>query len=169
MGKVRVLMTMAGTLAAIGCSSLTDPGSDLVDVTSSVVAIQSVGGGAQLDPAAGITITFDHPMVHADSMRVVLHEGDVAGAAVATAATWTSDRMKLMLSPAQPLKAATRYTVELRCAAMDGDSHDAHHSGASGISMGSMHGGSGTMMGNGMMGSGGHDMAHRMTFSFTTS
>lgn len=169
MYKARCLASLFTAVAAVGCSSLADPGSALVDATSSVVAIQSTAGGARLDPAAGITITFDHPMLHSDSMRVVLHEGDVTGPAVAAASTWTTDRMKLTLSPAQPLKAATRYTVELRCAAMDGDSHDAHHTGVSGTSMGSMHGGSGTMMGSGMMGSGGHDMAHRMTVNFTTA
>lgn len=169
MYKARFLASLAVMVMAGGCSSLADPGSDLVDVTSSVVSIQSAGGGLRLDPAAGITITFDHSMLHSDSMRVVLHEGDAAGPAVVTTAAWTTDRMKLTLSPAQPLKAATRYTVELRCAAMDGDSHDAHHAGAAGTSMGSMHGGSGTMMGNVMMGSGSHDMAHRMTFSFTTA
>ena len=114
MGKAHGFMTMAGMLAVVGCSSLTDPANELVDVTSSVVAIQSAGGGARLDPAAGITITFDHPMLHSDSMRVVLHEGDAGGSAIATAATWSTDRMKLTLNPAQTMRGATRYTVELR-------------------------------------------------------
>lgn len=169
MGKANAFIRAAGMLAVVGCSSLADPTSEPVDVTSSVVAIQSTAGGARLDPAAGITVTFDHPMLHSDSMRVVLHEGDATGLAITTTPTWTADRMKLTLTPAEPLKGATRYTVELRCAAMDGDSHDAHHTGTSGTGMGSMHGGSGTMMGSGMMGSGGHDMAHRMTFGFTTA
>lgn len=169
MRKTGIFASLVMTVVAAGCRAPAEPYTDLVDVTSSVIAIQSTAGGTRLDPAAGIIITFDRSMLHPDSMQVVLHEGDAAGPVITAAATWSADWTTLTLRPAGPLAAATRYTVELRCACMDGATHDAHHAGTAGSGMGSLHGGSGSAMGSGMMGAGAQEMTHRMTFTFTTA
>lgn len=165
--------TLAVALLA-GCRS--DPASPtpaVLDVTSSVVSIVSISGAADIDPAAGLTVTFNHAMMHVDSMWVVLHEGDMAGPVVPVTASWAPGRTTLSLVPAAPLKAQTKYTVELRCNVM-GDhasaDHDAHHggTGSDGMIGGSAHGGMHDGSG-GMMGSSIHNGPHAMTFGFTTA
>lgn len=173
MTSTRFRATLAVALLA-GCrGDPASPTSAVLDVTPSVVSIVSVSGGADIDPAAGLTVTFNHAMMHVDSMRVVLHEGDMAGPTVPVIASWAPGRTTLSLAPAAPLKVQTKYTVELRCNAMGNHSsaeHDAHHGGTGsggmmgGSARGGMHGGSGGMTGSGM-----HSGPHAMTFGFTTA
>lgn len=165
------LAASVALFAAAACrGDPASPAADVFDVSSSIISVVSANGGTAIDPAAGFTVTFNHAMMHTDSMTVVLHEGDRAGPAVATASAWASDRTKLTLTPAAPLRARTQYTVELRCAGLMGHSttdHAAHHGDAS---MGGMHGGTGTMTGGaGMMRAGMHSGPHGMTFTFSTS
>lgn len=164
------VVTTAAALFLVGCTA--DPVSpSALDISSSVVSIGSASGASSVSPTGPFTVTFDHAMVHAATMKVMLHEGDREGPVVASTATWSQDGKALTVMPAASLKSRATYTVELQCGGMTGQdaaSHAAHHGGTAsggmmGGSQGGMHGAGGMMSGQGMMG------AHGMTFGFTTS
>lgn len=163
------VVTTAAALLLVGCGADPTAPSGL-DISSSVVSIQSASGRSSVAPTGPFTVTFDHPMVHGETMKVVLREGGREGSIIAASASWSQDRTALTVTPGAALKSRTQYTVELQCPEMSGQngaSHDAHHGGGGGGMMGGgqsgMHGAGGMMGGQGMMG------AHGMTFSFTTS
>jgi hypothetical protein len=71
------------------------------------------GGAAGVDPAAPITIRFNHSMMSGMELLVLLHEGSVTGPAVAGASTWSADRTLLTFTPSQTLKSNTSYVLHL--------------------------------------------------------
>ena len=162
------VVTTAAAMLLVGWGAETTAPT-VLDISSSVVVIQSASGVSAVSPTGPFTVTFDHAMIHAETMKIVLREGDRGGPVIAASATWSQDRTALTVAPGAALKSRVQYTVELQCNGMSGQngaSHDAHHGSASGMmggSHGSMHGSGGMMGGQGMMG------AHGMTFSFTTS
>ncbi|MGE5803067.1 MAG: Ig-like domain-containing protein [Gemmatimonadota bacterium] len=143
--------------------------------TAHVVSVVPSGGAAGVDPNAPIVITFSHPMQQRMEQYAALHEGDVRGAVVPGAWTWSGDRTKLTFTPTSPLAGQTQYTLHLGggMRAMDGGFVDygpcvEEYSGrwATGDMMGGGMMGGGAMMGSGWRHPNG---TYGMVFSFTTS
>jgi len=164
----RSVVMAAGALAACsGDSHMSGP--DAVGR----VALRSVS------PANGVTgvsitmpmaMTFSGPMGSDMEKYVVVHEGAVAGPAVAGRWNWSTDRRTLTFTPDAPLKSRTTYVIHMgggmrgqngmpldyaQCAALGGRS----------VPGGMMGGGMG-MMGPGWQGA---DGGYGMTFTFTTA
>ncbi len=170
------------TLLLAGCTTTGNP-LDLAsfgDVT--LVSIQPASGTAGVDPASPITLRFSSPMSTGMETLVVLHEGAIAGPAVAVSASWSEDRVTLKLVPPSALRSKTQYIVHLEPTLMDTDGHmidlsNGSMMGGARVAAGAqvagsmMNGRSGTgMMGTGMMGSGRQEGDHLfgMAFSFIT-
>ena len=103
---------LLGTFALAACSASPAP-TGLLATDVAVSNITPASGTTDVDPAAPVTITFNRPMMAGMELLVLLHEGSVGGAQVASAATWSADRMQLTFIPSQTLKPRTDYVVHL--------------------------------------------------------
>ncbi|HET9386102.1 MAG TPA: Ig-like domain-containing protein [Gemmatimonadales bacterium] len=101
------LSAVAVALAACGA----DPTSPAL--TTRVVSVVPAGGAIGVDPNAPIVVTFSHPMQAGVEQYAAVHEGDVTGPVVSGTWAWSDDRLTLTFTPAQPLRAQTRYTLHL--------------------------------------------------------
>lgn len=109
--RTTVVLLLA-PLALSGCNGATaPPRTPLADVAVSSVLPR--GGATGVDPAASITIGFNHSMMPGMELLVVLHEGTVTGPAVAGTATWSTDRTLLTFTPSRALKSGTTYILHL--------------------------------------------------------
>lgn len=109
--RMAVVLLLAA-LASTGCNGSTaPPRAPLADVAVSSVLPR--GGATGVDPAAPITIGFNHSMMPGMELLVLLHEGSVTGPAVAGTSTWSADRTLLTFTPSQTLKSNTSYVLHL--------------------------------------------------------
>lgn len=143
----------------VGCGAPTAPAATNPFAASALV-VQSVvptGGATGVDPAAPITVAFNHAMMQGMELLVVLHDGSVTGAEVAGTSAWSTDRTQLTFTPAAPLKPQTTYVLHLSPNLKDstGATIDwptcASRVGGTAASAGMLGGG---MMGGGMSGGG---------------
>ncbi len=109
--RMAVVLLLA-PLAASGCNGSTaPPRAPLANVA--VTSVVPMGGAAGVDPAAPITIGFNHSMMPGMELLVLLHEGSVTGPAVAGASTWSVDRTLLTFTPSRTLESNTTYVLHL--------------------------------------------------------
>lgn len=109
--RMAVVFLLAA-LASTGCNGSTaPPRAPLADVAVSSVLPR--GGATGVDPAAPITIGFNHSMMPGMELLVLLHEGSVTGPAVAGTSTWSGDRTLLTFTPSHTLKSNTSYVLHL--------------------------------------------------------
>ena len=108
----KAAVVLLGTFALAACSAST-ASTGLLATGVAVTSVTPAGGTTDVDPAAPVTITFNRPMMAGMELLVLLHEGSVGGAQVASAATWSTDRMQLTFVPSQTLKPMTNYVVHL--------------------------------------------------------
>lgn len=80
---------------------------------TALLSVVPAGGSTNVDPAQPVVLEFDGAMMPGMEKYALLHEGDVTGASVAGAWSWSDDYRRLTFTPAQPLKSATKYTVHL--------------------------------------------------------
>lgn len=175
--RMLAIVPFAALLLAACASSDTGVGPVAADAPS-LASIQPASAATSISVAAPIVLKFSHAMMNGMEMLVVLHEGSVTGAAVACAATWSTDRTTLTLVPQAALKHATTYMVHMSPSLSDTAGHMINMTpgAAMGGQMvsGSMMGG-GSMMngqwGPGMMGAGWQaaNGTFGMVFAFTTS
>lgn len=168
---VRSIVTAAGAVAVLSACS-TDPHTSGPEAAARV-ALQSISpadGGTGVSITMPMAMTFSGPMAGDMERYVAVHEGSIAGPAVAGRWTWSADRRTLTFTPDAPWKARTTYVVHMgggmqgpggmpldhaRCAALGGRA----------VTGGMMGGGTG-MMGPGWQGA---DGAYGMIFTFTTA
>jgi len=132
------------------CSGSGNPSSPVNTATAApaLASIQPANAAMGVDPAAPVVLHFSHAMMTGMEMLVVLHEGSVTGAAVATTATWSPDRTVLTMKPQAPMKRASTYVVHLSPSLQDTAGRMIN------LAPGAMMGGqsvSGSMMGGGSM------------------
>jgi len=173
------LLPSAALMLAACSSSGTGVGpADAAVNAPSLASIQPGNAAISVDPNAPVVLRFNHAMMSGMEMLVVLHEGSVTGAAVATTATWSTDRTMLTLMPQSPLKRATTYVVHLSPSLKDTDGLMINMSTGTAMGgqmvSGGMMGGTSMMNGQwgpGMMGAGWQaaNGTFGMTFSFTTA
>ena len=180
------LIAVVGAYACSGATTPTLPAEGAADPGLIVRDVAPASGAVSVNPAAPVVISFSHAMMTGMEFLVVLHEGAVTGPQVVGTTTWSSDRLTLTFTPAQPLKSKTTYVLHLSPNLKDANGQPlnfpwcAQHLGgqaASGATLGGMMGsGSGGMMGSGsggMMGSGWQAgsgaWGYGMTFTFTTA
>lgn len=176
----RLLALVAVVTVLTACRGSGDPTSPVESATSApaLASIQPGHAATGVDPSAPVVLTFSHAMMTGMEMLVVLHEGSIAGPAVAATASWSVDRMTLTLKPQLPLKRATTYVVHLAPSLRDTSGRVINMApgammGGQTVPGGMM--GAGSMMngqwGPGMMGTGwqGASGTFGMVFSFTTS
>jgi len=109
--RTAVVLLLA-PLTLSGCNGSTaPPRTPLADVALSSVLPR--GGATGVDPAAPITIAFNHSMMPGMELLVLLHEGAVTGPAVAGTASWSADRTLLTFAPSQTLESNTTYVLHL--------------------------------------------------------
>ena len=109
--RMAVVLLLA-PLAVSGCNSSTaPPRAPLADL--GVSSVLPTGGATGVDPAAPITIAFNHSMMPGMELLVLLHEGGVTGPAVAGTAMWSADRTLFTFTPSQTLKPNTTYVLHL--------------------------------------------------------
>lgn len=176
MKRLSSLIPLLGAaLVLSGCAS--DPVAPVF--SARVVSIVPAGGASGVDPGSPIIIMFSRPMQPGIQQYVALHAGDLRGAVVPGAWTWTSDRTMLTFTPAWPLAGQMPYTVHLGggMRAMDGGFVDydpcVEQYGGQWATDDMMRGGmmrGGMMGGVSMMGPGWRDPngTYGMVFSFTT-
>jgi hypothetical protein len=112
MNARRVFVLLIAPLTLSGCNASTaPPRAPLADVA--VSSVVPVGGAAGVDPAAPITIAFNHSMLPGMELLVLLHEGSVTGPVVAGTSTWSAERTQLTFTPSQTLKSNTSYVLHL--------------------------------------------------------
>lgn len=146
-----------GVLAACG----TDPSGPAVDLLA-VSAVVPANGATLVDPAASIVVEFHHAMQSGMEQYFTVHEGDVAGPAVAGRWTWSADYRKLTFTPDAQLRSQSVYSVHMEMAeGMGGAAHsgEQHHSTGSHMGGGMMNG----------MGGTGRSGTCEMVSSFTTA
>lgn len=170
------IVLLAATLALGACGN--DPAAPVF--SARVLSVVPAGRATGVDPGAPIIITFSRPMQPGMQQYAALHAGDVRGAVVPGAWTWTSDGTTLTFTPAWPLAGQMPYTLHLGggMRAMDSGFVDygpcVEGYGGQWVT-GDMMSGSmmrgGMMGGVSMMGSGWRDPngTYGMVFSFTTS
>ncbi|HUL04156.1 MAG TPA: Ig-like domain-containing protein [Gemmatimonadales bacterium] len=165
------------TFAVLGAltGACIDTPAEPIPPETSFLAVMPRGGGTAVSTTAPIVIQFSGPMQPQMSVYASLHEGDATGPAIACAAAWSGDSTVLTLTPMNPLMSNRMYTLHL-----GGGMTDVHGSIIDMMQHGGMMGGqwaTGTIMGAGMMGSGGGEMGHGwqgpngmygMVFRFTT-
>lgn len=106
------IFLLLAPLSLSGCDrSTAPPRPPVADVAVSSVVPR--GGATGVDPAAPITISFNHSMMVGMEFLVLLHEGSAAGPAVEGTATWSADRTLLTFTPSQPLESKTTYVLHL--------------------------------------------------------
>lgn len=165
------------TLLLSACGRSDNP-VDAATAAPSLASLQPANAATGIDPGAPVVLRFNHAMMTGMEMLVVLHEGSITGAVVATTATWSADRTVLTLHPQVPMKRATTHVVHLSPSLQDTAGRMINMSpatmmGGQAVS-GSMMGG-GSMMngqwGPGMMGAGwqASNGTFGMMFTFTTS
>ena len=144
--------------------------------TTTLASVSPAGGVTGVNVGANVTVRFSHAIMAGMDQYAALLEGDVTGPVVPGVWTILADRTTLTFTPAQPLKAATHYTVHLGGGMKDSDGKPiamdpGQMMGGQWVS-GSMMTGGGTMGGNGSMMGPGWQSAngmYGMVFSFTTA
>jgi hypothetical protein len=160
------LLTLAGGTLVLGACS-NDPTAPAL--TASIISVVPTGGATGVDPNAPIVVTFSHAMRSGMEQFVVLREGDVRGPIVPGTWAWSGDRTALTVTPAQPLKAQTQYTLHLGGGMRAADGGFVDYGSCVGQHSGqwATHG----MMGGGMIGAGWRHPSgtYGMVFTFTTA
>lgn len=175
--RMLALLPLAALL--LSACSRSDAGVSPADPNAPVlVSIQPASAAISVDPTAPVVLRFSHAMMTGMEMLVVLHEGNITGAALAVTATWSTDRTTLTMIPQAPMKHATTYVMHMSPSLQDAAGHMINMSpgammGGQAVSAGMMGGGS--MMngqwGPGMMGAGWQaaNGTFGMSFTFTTA
>jgi len=128
------------------------------------------GGAANVSLSTDITVTFSHAMMPGMEEYVALHEGGIAGPAVAMSCTRSDGGRTLTCRPYQALAAGSQYTLHLGGGLMDTLGHSIGM-GRMGQRMGGRWALSGMMSGEpGMMAGGWRHQngSYGMAFEFTT-
>ena len=165
-------------LALAACSGSNTGVSPAAADAPSLASIQPASAATSVSVAAPVVLKFSHAMMTGMEMLVVLHEGSVTGAVVASTATWSADRTTLTLMPQAAMKHAATYVVHMSPSLQDTAGRMINMTpgatmGGQMVSGGMMGGGS--MMngqwGPGMMGAGWQaaNGTFGMVFSFTTA
>lgn len=179
--RSRILATLPLAALLVAACSSSDTGVSPADAAASapsLASIQPASAATSVTVSVPIVLKFSHAMMTGMEMLVVMHEGSVTGAVVASTATWSTDRTTLTLMPQSPMKHATTYVVHMSPSLQDTAGHMINMS--SGATMGGqtvsagMMGGTSMMNGQwgpGMMGAGWQaaNGTFGMVFSFTTA
>jgi hypothetical protein len=164
------LLTSAGTACSDSQTSSPDDATVLEEVTPAA-------GVPNVDPAASITVRFNHAAGSGMEQYVDLHRGGINGPVVGIRCEQFDGRRSMVCTPEQPLQSATTYTIHVGAGMVDDDGRliEVEERGAgmggepvTGRMMGGMHGGESTdMMGPGW----GHpeDGHLGMAFTFETA
>lgn len=170
-GATAILAGVLAVAALAACSAnahMSGPGTD------ARVALQSV---SPANGATGVSITmpmamrFSGPLGGGMERYVVVHEGSIAGAAVAGRWSWSDDGRTLTFTPDAPLQSRTTYVIHMGGGMRAADGAPLDYGPCAGLGgravTGAMMGGAGPgMMGPGWQGS---DGGHGMIFTFTTA
>lgn len=170
------LLVALGSL--VGGVTSCDDGATGVEFETALLSVAPAGGAAGVAVDEEVVVTFNHAMHdHAVDFAAV-HEGDVAGPAVAGTWVLEESRKVMRFTPDQPWKRGTVYTIHLGGGMQDAQGHMVEFA-SHGMSMGGMWA-NGGMMGGGMMGDAGHphmgagwkhpaNGSYGMVFTFTTA
>ena len=170
------ILALSSIVAAFAVGACTHAPTMSATVDAPVLlSVLPANNATNTNPSAPIVLTFNHAMANGMEMFIVLHEESVTGAQVAGAALWSSDRLRLTFTPAQPLRPKTVYVLHLAPSLADINGRMLDYAACAGnvggqpVQRGMM---SGTM-GPGMMGSGWRmgsgEWRFGMTFTFTTA
>lgn len=146
------LLSTAGLFTAVACNGVgngpTAPTTPSASSTA-IIGVAPRGGATNVATTAGITLTFNHPMMAGMQFYMALHVDSLTGHLVSGTMTWSSDHTQLTFSPTVPLHAQTTYVLHVGGGMMDANASAISYSQCQGL------GGqwvTGSMMGGGMMG-----------------
>lgn len=164
------LVVVIATLVA-GCHETFAPVGD-----ATVLSVVPAGGTTNVDPNGPIVVEFSHAMRMGMEQYAALHEGDVTGPVVQGSSSWSSGRLRLTFTPAEPLKSGTGYALHLGGGMLDANGNLLNYDHCTGQHGGqwvgqSMMGGSMMSGMSGMMGAGWQHAngTYGMVFTFTTT
>ena len=170
--RIHGLMVPIAVLTALATSAC-DGNMMSAEPLTELAAVIPTGGAVDVSVHTNVTIQFTHPMMAGMEAYVALQEGDPTGPVVHGSWAWSQDRTSLAFTPAEPLRAHTRYTIHVGGGMMDANGGPLgfeQHGGRMGglwANTQMMSGGWGpSMMGTGWRHANG---SYGMVFSFTTA